>query len=108
MKFIINRLAVAFARNRFARKVGISVYEPNYWKYFLRSIVKLYMESYFDLIFCTLINVAALLESKDIKVFEQFFATRNDIVCSIITLFYAFMSIVFPIYGLVMILKNRD
>jgi hypothetical protein len=99
---------VLFAKNRFARKIGISVYENNYWKYFLDSIVKLYMESYFDLIFCTLINVAALMESKDMQVLEQFFATRNDIVCSVITLFYAVMSIVFPIYGLVMIVKNRD
>jgi hypothetical protein len=99
---------VLFAKNRFARKIGIGVYESNYWKYFLDSIVKLYMESYFDLVFCTMINAAALMESKDMKVLEQFFATRNDIACSVITLFYAVMSIVFPIYGLVMIVKNKD
>jgi hypothetical protein len=107
-KYLINQLSVIFSKNKYARTVGIFVHEDNYLKYGLKAIVKLYMESYFDLIFCTLINLAALMENKSMISFEQFFATRNDIICSIITLFYAVMTIIFPLYGLIMIIKNKD
>lgn len=72
-KYFINRVAVTFAKNSYARSMGIRVHEDNYLKALAASSIKLYMESYFDIVFCTLINMDALVESGSADDFMSFF-----------------------------------
>lgn len=72
-KYFINRIAVIFAKNSYARSMGIRVHEDNYLKALVASSIKLYMESYFDIVFCTLINMDALVESGSADDFLSFF-----------------------------------
>ena len=65
VKFIINKIAVYFARNPLARKLGIYIYSDSYWNEFKDGAMKLLMESYFDLAMCSLLNVLAFFEKVD-------------------------------------------
>ena len=104
--FLVNRLAVCFATNHYARKIGIRVYENNYFK--ALGIIKLYMESYFDIVFCSFINLTALWGCNNYTEFRVYFSTPSDFACSVITIFYTLVMPVFPVYGAIMIYYNRD
>ena len=108
LKYFINLLAICFARNKYARKIGIYVYEKSFFNTFKKSIIKFYMESYFDIIFCTFINLAAFIECASIVEFKTFFKKPLDIACSTITIFYAILTIMFPLYGGILIYYNRN
>lgn len=54
-------LARVFSDYRYARSMGIWAYEENYLVNFGRNTVKLFMESYFDIVFCACLNFWALI-----------------------------------------------
>jgi len=60
-KVSINMLARVFSDYRYARSMGIWAYEENYLVNFGRNTVKLFMESYFDIVFCACLNFWALI-----------------------------------------------
>jgi hypothetical protein len=60
-QYFLNRLAVNHAAHKWARKLGIFVYKPDYNLLMKESTVKLFMESYFDLCICTFINLDAFV-----------------------------------------------
>ena len=96
--FSLNRVCSWNAKNLTARKIGMFVYEDNYWTGLINGSIKLFLESYFDLVICTSINVTAFVRSKNLLDFKEFFATRDDIICSTITITYSFMILFFPVY----------
>jgi hypothetical protein len=86
----------------------MKVYEVSYTKAFAKSMVKFYMESYFDIVFCVLINLSAFFGCQSYDQLRVFFATPLDCACSVITIFYAVAMLIFPIYGAIMIYYNKD
>lgn len=50
--YVINHICKKFYWFRFARKIGIRVYQQSYYQQIKFGIMKLFMEAYFDLILC--------------------------------------------------------
>lgn len=104
--FLLNSFARLCAKRHYARKIGMWAYEENYIVTFNQSTVKLFMESYFDLVICTTINLIALLQTKNIKEFKTFFETPSDAICSTLSIIYSFLFIIYPLWGLIKINAN--
>ena len=96
--YTVNKVCAYYAKYPTARKVGMYVHEDNYWVGLVNGSFKLFLESYFDLVICTTINVTAFVRSKNMEDFKEFFATRDDVICSTITITYSFMILFFPVY----------
>jgi hypothetical protein len=62
VKFLINKIAVRFAKYETARIIGMKVFSHSKWKDFKMAGLKLFMESYFDLGMCSLLNMFAFVE----------------------------------------------
>ena len=106
-KFTVNFLAKKMNKLHYARRAGIWAYEDNYPKAFGSSSVKLFMESYFDLVICTMINVLALCQAETSEEFNSFFATPLDAACSTISIVLSLLFIVYPIWGALKIRFNQ-
>ena len=104
-RWFLNKVAVRFAEHPWARKVGMWAYEAKTWLQMKSTFKKLFVESYFDLLFCSFINMIALIEALDIDIY---FKRRSDWICSAITIFYSAAVFMFPVYVAVVILKNFD
>ena len=65
------------------------------------------MESYFDLVICTMINILALYQTKNNQEFKSFFETPLDATCSTMALIYSFLFFAYPIWGAVKIVMNQ-
>ena len=107
MKIAVNLLVKKFYRKNFARRIGMQAYEDNYLYNFGRNSVKLFMESYFDLIFCAALNLWALVQCKDRLELESFFNTPLDAIASLLTILYMLLLVVYPIYGFVVVHTNQ-
>ena len=68
--YLINKICVYSARYSLARKIGIFVYEDNYLGSFIDGVVKLFLESYFDIVICTFINLTAFIRAKNFDDFK--------------------------------------
>ena len=107
-KLIITWAATKFASNRWIRKVGLYFYEPNKDQRLWNTYLKLFLESYFDICFCAMLNSIAFKESADIDELPLHYSTLSNIWCSIATIFYDFALITFPVYGYLIIRDNFD
>ena len=96
--WFINKICTCNAKSSTARNIGIYVYQSSFWDQFTMSAFKLFLESYFDLTICTFINITAFIRAKNIKDFREFFETRDDIICSTISILYVFLVLYFPIF----------
>lgn len=103
-KILINLIARVFSGCYYARLVGMWAYEDAYLKNFGRDSVKLFMESYFDLVFCVCINIWALLHTPD---FMAFFSTPLDAACTCLSIILSILILMYPVYGMVVIHKNQ-
>jgi hypothetical protein len=54
--FIVNKICAYSAKSPVARKVGMFLYEENYWRELVKATYKLFLESYFDLVMCVMLN----------------------------------------------------
>jgi|TARA_B110001450_G_C17314709_1_gene356916 hypothetical protein len=68
-KISLNMLAKLMYHSHVARLVGQFAYEDHYLINLSRNSIKLFMESYFDLVFCAMINFWALFHFKDLADF---------------------------------------
>ena len=83
----LNLIAVKFAKNKLARMLGIWAYDDSHLGTAGIETIKLYLESYFDLAICAFINLDAFLQKPE--EFGEFFKRSNDdLMCSILTIFY--------------------
>ena len=105
--FAINKLCVAFRKLPLARRVGSFVYRDNYCSSSWESMLKLFLECYFDVVICTLINVTAFIRSTDIDDFKEFFIGVENVICSIITILHVFFIIVYPVFSFLLIRENQ-
>ena len=107
-KLVIIWLATKFAQNKYARLVGIYFYEPNKDIRLKNAYLKLFLESYFDICFCAMLNSIAFKESNDHGELSLHFSTLSNISCSVITIFYDFALLTFPVYGYLVVKKNFE
>lgn len=93
--YLINKACVYNARYSVARRIGILVYEENYWSGCVGATYKLFLESYFDIVMCVMLNGFAFIKSDD--EWASFFATGDDALCSTITIVYAALIFFYPL-----------
>ena len=65
------------------------------------------MESYFDLVICTMINILALYQTKNSQEFMSFFESPLDSACSTMAIIYSFLFFAYPIWGAAKIIMNQ-
>lgn len=106
-KCFVNQLAIRMSKFFYARKVGIWAYEDAYFSNLSGNSVKLFMESYFDLMFCNSLGIRTLVSCKNYDEFASFFGTPLEVMSSSITILYFLLLTMYPIYGFVMIHKNQ-
>ena len=63
----------------------------------IKDSYKLFLESYFEVVVCSTINVIAFINYRDD--FKSFFSTVSDAICSIITIVFSALVLLFPIVG---------
>ena len=106
-RFILNKIATKFAQYPFFRKVGMKFYRSSYKKEITHAQLKLFMESYFDLAMCAMLNFLSFYTNKNYTM-GDYFGTFDDILCSMITLVYFVLIFVFPVWGYKLITENMD
>jgi hypothetical protein len=97
LRVLITKACVKFAKNRWAREVGIQAYQPNPHSV-RQSLQRLFLESYFDVAFCAFLNLVAFYESKDVADFAGYFETDIDAINSVIALSFLIAVLIFPFY----------
>jgi len=95
IKMLVRKICAKFADTKGARAIGANLYTKNASRRLFNSYVKLFMESYFDLCFCAMLNLIAFMEAKNKGVF---IVGRDNIICSILTVFYLPMLVIFPVW----------
>jgi hypothetical protein len=80
-------------------------YEESYWNAFVKGTFKLFLESYFDLVMCVMLNFYAFITMDD--EWSSFFATRDDALCSTITIIYSVLVLFFPLMCWIMIQRHQ-
>ena len=64
--WMVNKACVCGAKNKTVRQIGIFVHSKNYVHDFISASFKLFLESYFDIVICTMINLVAFKRSKNL------------------------------------------
>jgi hypothetical protein len=106
LKVALNALAKLLYRFHCFRLLGQFAFEDHYLINLSRSSIKLFMESYFDLVFCASINVWALLHFKNIDDLRSFFNTPLDAMASCLTITYFLLLLIYPLFGFIGVYKN--
>ena len=103
--YFINKACATFGpKYSFTRKLGMKAYEDNYWSEFVKATYKLFLESYFDIVMCVMLNMFAFFNMED--EWFSFFYTLDDAFCSTITVVFSTFIIFFPFISWYMIDKN--
>ena len=101
-------MCICFSKYEKARLLGIYVYSKSYVNDFLHSSFKLFLESYFDIVICTMINLVSFKRSKNAIDFAEFFGTWSDTACSTITIVYTFTILYMPVFVYKLIRNYKD
>jgi len=103
--YFVNKGCTFGARIPNLRRLGMLAYEDSYWNEFIKASYKLFLESYFDLVMCVLLNLFAFVKMDD--EWSSFFATRDDALCSTVTVLWGFMVLFFPLIAWHLIHHNQ-
>lgn len=76
-------------------------YQSGFRKQLIKALLRLLLESYFDLVMCTFINLHSFFVYPEFG--QTFFGTVDDSICSTTTIAYTFIIVTFPYYGFKMI-----
>ena len=106
-KFCLNQLAKLMYKSHYARLVGQFAYEDHYLINLSRDSIKLFMESYFDLVFCAMINIWALTHFQNSADLQSFFETPLDVLASTLTIIYSILLLIYPVFGYIGVWKNQ-
>jgi hypothetical protein len=74
----------------------------------MTNYLKLFMESYFDVCFCVLINLIGFKEALDTGTIGDHFATWYDFINSSATIFYSVVLVMFPWHAFKVIYANFE
>jgi hypothetical protein len=107
---MLNLLALQCPKNQYARKLGIAVYSKDWKKDIVDQSVKLFVESYFDLVMCSGLAMHAFYvdDGKGRYSFPLFWKAKDDIWCSIISIGFTFLIIYYPVKSYLFVLENFD
>ena len=101
LRSLLNSIAKTYNWIPWCRKMGIKSYENSYtWKTKQGSL-KLFLEGYFDLMLCSLLQIIAIYTSRENPDdLHGFFEGFNNWFCFVLTCFYSVFLIVFPVFGI--------
>jgi len=105
-QYMINLLAVKFARYKHARTIGIYFSEVDAKQRLWSAYLKLFLESYFDICFCAFLNTIAFKDAIKQSLLHEHFSTLSNIWVSLTTVFYDLALIIFPLYAYFLIRDN--
>lgn len=107
-KILLNKLAKMLNKNYYARLIGIWAHEDSYSSMFGIASSKLFMESYFELLIFTIINVLSFEGSINAGTFKQFYSTPLEVVSISLVGAYLLLFLIYPIFGAVLIYMNQE
>ena len=87
-----------------ARTFGMKFYEPNYRHLARVNLEKLMLEKYLDIVIMVVLNLHAWHQYPEL----EFWGTTWNIINSLFNIFWIFYIVLYPLYGFVLILKNKD
>jgi hypothetical protein len=101
MKRLIKYICKKFARIRVFRVVGIYINDASIESYdqIKKASLKLFLESYFDLVFAIFLGLSDFLDVKSKQELGLFFGTSDDFFCSLLTLAMLSGIFVFPFWS---------
>lgn len=104
---LLHRLLKVCYRSWTARSISLWVYTKDYWQLAKNALQKLFIESYFDLLFCSILNVVALIQSQaeDGSIYEHF-STWHDVLNSSLTILYSLAILILPVYWSSLLMMN--
>ena len=96
-RFLINKVCVSNARQPVARTIGTYVYSDN--PYMVRqATLRLFLESYFDVVFCAFLNMLAFSEATSAMDFLEYFGTLDDVMNSSVAIVCFILVLIFPFW----------
>lgn len=105
-KWIVSKLFVRLLykckKNETILKIGIWGFDEQFLQTYNYANLKLFLESYLDIVICVSLNMNALT-TNNYSEFGLFWSTFDDVFCSLITIISFFCLLVFPIYGIIKI-----
>ena len=96
--FFLNEIMGYLYKYKVARLLGIWAYRREYSGLLEGAVYKLILETYFDLVICSFINVKAFSDAKDWDDFKEFWNNFDDFVCSAITVFHYVFVFYLPVF----------
>jgi hypothetical protein len=96
--FAISKLVVYFNDTHSARVVGIYVYRSNYKEEFATLSIKLFNESYFDLMLSVPMNLIALVNYASQNEFEKLFQGPGNLINTVLLLIYVPLLLFYLLY----------
>ena len=106
LEVVVNKFALIFRKYQWCRNIGIAVFNRHPTRSFVQGFLKLFMESYFEVIICLALNLYAIINYKNPV--QGFFNNSNNITCSLFTIFYSLLAIIFPVWGTIFLVRNFD
>jgi len=97
---------VCLGSRAFARKLGPKFYDEHALKDTYQGSMRLFLESYFDLVFCMLLNGMALVEALRTGTIEMFFNGLGNILSSTMTVISVLAVPLFLIWAYVAIRRS--
>jgi len=90
-------MALRLRGNKYARKAGMWAYEKSYNDLTIHSLLKLFLEAYFDITICCMIQLVAFGENDPNSTNSELFAGSN-MISSVLAIVYLVFIITFPSY----------
>jgi len=100
------RLLTYFPKSKIVMDIGLWGFQIEYLETFKYANQKLFLESYMDIILFSLVNLSAFALNHW-EEFGEYWSGFGNVVCSMFTVVSLLLIIVFPIFGFVVIHKNR-
>lgn len=106
-KLVFHAIAVFFSRFRLCRLMGMKLYDTKKMQGLRYGLLKLLMESYFDIMLCALLGVFAYKSDVGAKeTILSFFDNTDDFINNVITIVLLLMCTAFPVWGHLSLRKN--
>lgn len=100
-------LIYVFTEVDFIKDLGAITHSSNAMGEYKYANQKLFLESYYDVVMCSIINTIAFKDSKNYDEFKEHWNSFDNVLNSTVTCTCLLLIFVFPIYGFVSIVKHR-
>ena len=104
LRVFVSRLMVSCKEWKWARKLGVWTHVDRTFSRIKFAIIKLFIESYFENMLPLVLGLVAFTKFP----ISEFFETRDDIICTLITLLFAFLVVKVPMHGYDLLKQNFE